>query len=228
MNTLPLVIYHYIPFLLKKLLEQVQREVKRAQPDLAKLSQSEPDADDRAMDDSAIQPEIAPQTHKPIHLFVRQPLTESDDGQKAIIQNVLNLLGSFDGQPYPLKILTGQKAQSRKTFRHSFEQETGLDFTPSNFRTQRFKLIDHADAMIVVRTNLSESGAFEIAYNIFGGHKIPIFFAVWRQAPIKTTLLQDLDELCSVTYATFDHPEELILPFTQFLKESLRKKRTLC
>ena len=71
--------------------------------------------------------------------------------------------------------------------------------------------------MIIVRTSLSESGAFEVAYNTFGGRRIPMFFAVWQQAPIKTTLLRDLDELCNVTYVVFDHPEELVTPLIAFL-----------
>jgi carbamoyl-phosphate synthase large subunit len=71
--------------------------------------------------------------------------------------------------------------------------------------------------MIVIRTGLSESGAFEVAYNIFGGKRVPIFFAVWDQAPIKTTLLRDLDELVPVRYVTFSSPEELRQPLLDFL-----------
>ena len=75
-----------------------------------------------------------------------------------------------------------------------------------------------ADAMMIVRTSLSESGAFEVAYNIFGGRRIPMFFAIWRQAPIKTTLLRDLDEFGCVTYVTFDNPEELRRPLNKFME----------
>jgi hypothetical protein len=36
-----------------------------------------------------------------------------------------------------------------------------------------------------------------------------MFFAVWKYAPIKTTLLRDLEEVCDVTYREFQDPEEL-------------------
>ena len=32
----------------------------------------------------------------------------------------------------------------------------------------------------LIRTGLTESGAFELAYNIFGGKRVPVFFAIWR------------------------------------------------
>jgi hypothetical protein len=36
-----------------------------------------------------------------------------------------------------------------------------------------------------------------------------MFFAVWKHAPIKTTLLRDLDEVCDVAYREFEDPAEL-------------------
>jgi hypothetical protein len=36
-----------------------------------------------------------------------------------------------------------------------------------------------------------------------------MFFAVWKHAPIKTTLLRELEEVCDVTYREFEDPEEL-------------------
>jgi carbamoyl-phosphate synthase large subunit len=35
-----------------------------------------------------------------------------------------------------------------------------------------------------------------------------MFFAVWENAPIKTTLLRELDEFCEAEYVTFKEPEE--------------------
>jgi carbamoylphosphate synthase large subunit len=66
----------------------------------------------------------------------------------------------------------------------------------------------------------SESGAFELAYNIFGGKKVPVFFAIWKQAPIETTLLRDLDDLVSIRYITFADPMELKEPLSEFIKET--------
>jgi carbamoyl-phosphate synthase large subunit len=77
-------------------------------------------------------------------------------------------------------------------------------------------LIDQADAIIVIRTGLSESTAFEVAYNIYGGTGAPIFFAIWDQAPIKTTLLRDRNEIVPVRYVTFSDPEELTEPLLNF------------
>jgi hypothetical protein len=66
-----------------------------------------------------------------------------------------------------------------------------------------------ADAFLYVRTAMSESGAFEVSYNVFAEPRAPMFFAVWRHAPIKTTLLRELEEVCDVTYREFEDPEEL-------------------
>ena len=145
----------------------------------------------------------------PIRTFVRQPFTESGEGERSIVQGVLDVLGTLNGQPGPVQLLTGTSAQSQDTFRQTFESESGLSFNPTNFRNARLNLLRSADAMVVVRTSLSESGAFEVAYNIFGGRRIPMFFAVWRPAPIKTTLLRDLEELCDTSYVAFDQPDEL-------------------
>ena len=152
-----------------------------------------------------------------IRLFIRQPLTETSPRESAIIQGVLNVLQQINGAPYELQFLTGQQALRSDTFRQQFEREVGQRFTPSSFRKTRLDLLNQADVMIVIRTGLSESGAFEVAYNIFGGKRVPAFFAVWDQAPIKTTLLRDLDELVPVRYVTFSSPEELRQPLLDFL-----------
>ena len=76
--------------------------------------------------------------------------------------------------------------------------------------------------MVVIRTGLSESASFELAYNIFGGRRVPVFFAVWDQAPIKTTLLRDLDELIPARYVTFSRPEELKEPLIDFIGEVMQ------
>src|SRR5262249_34163483 len=77
--------------------------------------------------------------------------------------------------------------------------------------------VRHAYARLVVRTGLSESGAFEVAYNLFKGKNVPMFFAIWRQSPIKTTLLRELHDLGTVVYVDFEHPEELQKPLRNFL-----------
>src|SRR5262249_13770191 len=134
-----------------------------------------------------------------------------------IIEHVLDVLRRMDGAPYKLQFLTGKHATRSESFRLEFERESRQRFTPDNFRRIRLGLLDRADLMIVIRTGLSESTAFEVAYNIFGGAGVPIFFAIWDQAPIKTTLLRNLSELVPVRYVTFSNPEELRAPLQDFL-----------
>jgi carbamoyl-phosphate synthase large subunit len=45
-----------------------------------------------------------------------------------------------------------------------------------------------------------------------------MFFAVWKHAPIKTTLLRELEEVCNVTYREFEDPEELRSDLHDFFK----------
>src|SRR5262249_8396932 len=92
----------------------------------------------------------------------------------------------------------------------------GLSFTPTNFRRYRLGQLRRADAFLYIRTAMSESGAFEISYNVFAEPRAPMFFAVWKQAPIKTTLLRELEEVCDVTYREFEHPEELRADLERF------------
>lgn len=144
-------------------------------------------------------------------LFVRQPFTQSGESQKKVVQDVLNLLSTFQVQ-----ILTGNHAEDASSFKQAFEKRSGLHFTPQNFRRERLGLLKQADAMVIIRAEMSESGAFEIAYNIASSHQVPMFFAVWNPFPIKTTLLQDLQDLCPVTYCHFDQPNELQNPLETF------------
>ena len=78
-----------------------------------------------------------------------------------------------------------------------------------NFRRYRLSQLRRADAFLYVRTAMSESGAFEVSYNVFAEPRAPMFFAIWKHAPIKTTLLRELEEVCDVTYREFEDPEEL-------------------
>jgi len=157
------------------------------------------------------------QGRPPLRLFIRQSFTECGWQEQQVVQSVLDVLQHLNGKPHPFDIVTGSAAHSRDNFRSVFQHETGLAFTPSNFRHHRLSLLRHADAMLVVRTGLSESGAFEVAYNLFKGKNVPMFFAIWRQSPIKTTLLRELHDLSTVVYVDFEHPEELRKPLRNFL-----------
>lgn len=151
-----------------------------------------------------------------INLFVRQSFTEASAAEAEQIQGVLDVLGGLDGRPHRLRLLTGAAADTSDTFRERFAAASGLPFTPQNFRRFRLGLLGQADAMIIVRTGLSESSAFEVAYNLFGGPNIPMLFAIWRERPIKTTLLRELEDLACVAYHSFDRPDELAAPLQAF------------
>jgi carbamoyl-phosphate synthase large subunit len=161
---------------------------------------------------------------KELCIFVRQPFTESGNSEKEVVQGVLDVLRKMNGNPYKLLTPTGFEAQSESTFREAYERTSGKPFTPQDFRATRLEYLKNADVMLVIRTGLSESGSFEIAYNIFGGRRIPMLFAVWDKAPIKTTLLQELQEIADATYITFASPEELEAPLREFLGRARRRR----
>ncbi|NHZ82478.1 carbamoyl-phosphate synthase large subunit [Massilia sp. CCM 8695] len=145
----------------------------------------------------------------PLKLFIRQPFTESDAEQQRLIGDIMDLIDSANGMPHPFDYLTGTRAESADTFKKSFERDYHLPFTPKNFRDHRLGLLDHADAVVNIRVGMSESSAFELGYHIFKGRCTPVLFLVWKHAPIKTTLIRELQDLCDVTYLEFEHVDEL-------------------
>ena len=161
-----------------------------------------------------------------LRLFVRQPFTESGEAQQAVVASVLERIRACDGTPAPFDYLTGCRAESAGTFRKAFEQETGRAFTPEAFRAHRLQLLDRADVFVNIRAGMSESSAFELSYHVFRGACTPILFLVWKQAPIKTTLLKDLGSLCDVTYLEFDDPAELDEPLADFFRSCEQGRRS--
>ncbi|HEY2928286.1 hypothetical protein [Piscinibacter sp.] len=145
----------------------------------------------------------------PLKLFIRQPFTESDQAQQGLIAAVLAQIDRHNGDPYSFRYLTGRKAESADTFRASFEAESGQPFVPQAFRAYRLNLLAQAEAFINIRVGMSESSAFELCFHIFKGACTPVLFLVWKHAPIKTTLLKDLGNLCDVTYLEFEHADDL-------------------
>lgn len=158
-----------------------------------------------------------------LKVFVRQPFTQSSLDDQAILQHGMDILGELKS-PYELEFLTPLKAQTSDSFKSFFQACQGEEFTPQNFRRYRLSLIDQSDAFVVLRTGLSESGSFEIAYNIFSGRYAPVFFAVWRKAPIKTTLLRNLQDLVDITYFEFDSPSELKEPLSDFFSKVIKQR----
>ena len=144
-----------------------------------------------------------------VKVFVRQPFTESDLEQQRMIADILVLIDSANGAPYRFDYLTGIRAESANTFKQSFERETGKPFTPRHFRDHRLALLAQADVFINIRVGMSESSAFELGYHVFKGTNAPVLFLVWKHAPIKTTLLRELEDLTDVTYLEFEQVDDL-------------------
>ncbi|WP_221887931.1 glutamine-hydrolyzing carbamoyl-phosphate synthase small subunit [Chitinophaga polysaccharea] len=160
-----------------------------------------------------------------LNLFVRQPFSETSEEEQRVIQEVMDTLQLLDlGKPYKVRFLTDLEAANQLTFKQSFEKNTGIEFTPKNFRDYRLSLLDEADAMVVIKTGLSESTAFEMAYNIFKGKNIPIFVAIQDKTPIKTTLLRDLNDIARISYCNFKTSDDLIKPLHAFFENVLAKK----
>jgi carbamoyl-phosphate synthase large subunit len=160
--------------------------------------------------------------HQRLRLFIRQPLTQSGDESKKIVEGVLQIVDEIDGNAVSIEYLTGNTPLSDEIFRENFEQSQGLPFNPVNFRRYRLSQLRRADAFLYVRTAMSESGAFEVSYNVFAEPRAPMFFAVWKHAPIKTTLLRELEEVCDVTYREFEDPEELRGDLQHFFRQVAR------
>jgi hypothetical protein len=155
-----------------------------------------------------------------IKVFVRQPLTQTGEREARVVQAALDGIGALVGDGrYAIELVTGSKAHDSDSFRQAFTSEAGGAFAPRRFRDTRLALLSRADVMLVLRTGLSESGAFEVAYNIYGGRRIPILFAVWDEAEIKTTLLRDLDDLAKVRYVRFSDPAAVAAEFARFVDE---------
>ena len=135
------------------------------------------------------------QQRPPLRLFIRQPLTQSGDRSKEIVEGVLRIVEEIRTNGVRFEYLTGNTPLSDQTFRENFEQSQGLPFNPVNFRRYRLDQFRRADAFLYIRTAMSESGAFEVSYNVFAEPRVPMFFALWKHAPIKTTLLRELEEV---------------------------------
>jgi len=128
-----------------------------------------------------------------IKLFVRQGFTESNGDAQMKIQRALDSISNYSTNTKLFTLLTGNQAESKDSFKTNFTKQHGKAFTPTNFRDHRLSTLSDSDAMVIFRTGLSESTVFEVAYNIFKGKKVPIFYAIEPGCEMKTTLLRELD-----------------------------------
>ncbi|OUS24798.1 hypothetical protein A9Q99_23690 [Gammaproteobacteria bacterium 45_16_T64] len=147
-------------------------------------------------------------------LFIRQSFTQADRFQSKMIQQVINVL---EKECPSANFLTGRRAMDRDNFAAEFERITGIQFSPAKFREYRLNLIDESDALVFIRTSMSESSAFELSYNLHSTHPKPVFYAHWHQAIIETTLLRELEEDYPVMYTQFRSVTDIRTPFRTFL-----------
>ena len=153
-----------------------------------------------------------------LKIFVRQAVTGESDKEVKIIQDASEILQNFKSGDFKLEFLTDLKAQNKNTKRNS-----ELD-SPKNLRSHRLSLLNQSDAMIIIRTHVSESTVFELSQNIFNAKNVPIFIAIWDEAPLKGTLLRELHDIANVTYFTFKNPQELANPLQTFFSDVLLEK----
>jgi carbamoyl-phosphate synthase large subunit len=92
-----------------------------------------------------------------LKLFIRQPLTQSGDESKEIVEGVLQIVEEIGKNGVRFEYLTGNMPLSDHTFRENFEQSQGLPFNPTNFRRYRLGQLRRADAFLYVRTAISGS-----------------------------------------------------------------------
>jgi carbamoyl-phosphate synthase large subunit len=150
-------------------------------------------------------PEVGTTHSKKTTLFISPAVTPTKSSESVIIQPILEYIDSKKNG-YNLELLPASKTENTQT-------------TPQNFREFRLSQLKKTDAFITIHTSISESSAFELSYHIFKGTCGPIFFAIWDQALIKTTLLKDLEDLAQIEYHTFSSPEELFEPLDLFLQK---------
>lgn len=154
-----------------------------------------------------------------VSVFFRQSFTEAGEREQAIVQDVLDDICCFTDSAIAVRLVTGNKAYNRTTFKAAFEQAHRIPFTPARFREKRLALLAAADAFILLRTGMSESTAFEVAYNIYGGRNVPMLYLIWENAPIKTTLIREMEDIAEVTYHTFKEGDDLKGVIASFIRK---------
>ena len=146
-----------------------------------------------------------------IRLFFRQPFTQNTSTNH--ISKLHNLLDQYS--KYHIKINPYKSASNKDTFKKEFEDNTSIPFTPENFRNHRLNCIRKSNCMLIVRNNLSESTAFELGYIYAKYPHLPIFYAIDKKYPIKSTLIKDLHP--NVLYYNYNKPEDLTQELYEWL-----------
>jgi len=146
-----------------------------------------------------------------IRLFLRQPFTETSSNNE--ILKIMNILNNY--KKFSMNVLPYKCAGESTDFKTIFEEKTKNTFSPENFRNYRLDSIRKSNSMFIIRNNMSESTAFELGYIYSKYPSLPLFFAINKKTPIKTTLLQDLHP--NATYYTYKEPEDIIADLYNWL-----------
>jgi hypothetical protein len=134
----------------------------------------------------------------PLRVFVTEGSPESGERGHAAVREIREILESLGAE-----VVRGP-------------EDAGLPV--------RLGMLDSADAMLIVRTGPSESAAFEIAYNVFGGPRVPMFFALWKHAAASGSVLE-LEQVRPAESAAFGRAEELRGKLKAFLKRAAEESR---
>ena len=137
-----------------------------------------------------------------LRIFLRQPYTNNNIKNVPILKNIEQTIYNYDKHKldiYPYKGVT-----NKDNFKEIFNIKTGCNFTPENFRNFRLNKLDNCHGMIIIRTDVSESTAFELGY-LYAKYRIPVFYMIHKDCPLNTTLLKDLYP--DVTYCNFINNE---------------------
>lgn len=148
-------------------------------------------------------------------LLVKQNVGEINNEHLKIVSNVVTFL---QGNIPDLEFLPVHLDEDLENYQDAFQKQTGIVFTPANYRHYRLRLLSVVDAILFIHTSSNDSDAYELSSNLSSINPKPVFFAVWRGAPLKSPLMKELDLDYPVTYCQFSHPKELLEGFKTFLE----------
>ncbi len=148
-------------------------------------------------------------------LLIKQNIGDANRDHLKVVSNVVAFL---EKNIAGLEFYPNSNPDESEDFQAAFQQQTGIVFTPANYRHYRLRLLSIVDAILFIHTSTNETDAYELSYNLSSSYPKPVFFAVWRGTPIKSPLLKELDLDYPVTYCQFSHPRELLEGFKAFLQ----------
>jgi len=148
-------------------------------------------------------------------ILIKQGVSNENSEHIKIVSNVVSFLKANieNLEFFPYKI------EEEYKFDQNFQKQTGIVYTPANYRRYRLRLLSIVDALLFIHTSSSDNDTYELSYNLSSINPKPVFFAVWRRYPITNPLLKELDLDYPVTYCQFSQPKELLEGFMDFFQK---------